>query len=504
MKAIPLQLLAIDLGAESGRAMLGSFDGDRIELTQMHRFPNTPVALPDGLHWNVLGLWNEIRFAIGQAAQTTGGSLAGVGLDTWGVDFGLLDKHGALLGNPYHYRDARTDGMLSAAFQRVPKADIFAQTGIQFLSFNTLYQLLAMSLGNNPQLAAAETLLTMPDLLNYWLTGRKVAEFTLATTTQCYDPRHHQWAKPLLERLNIPTHIFPEIIPPGTILGNLRDSIAADLGIAALPVIAPACHDTASAVAAVPAGETEFAWISSGTWSIMGVEVRQPVINAQSLACEMTNEGGVNGTIRLSKNIMGLWPVQESRRIWARAGQTYSYDDLTHLAGEAQPFLAVVDPDDPLFLKPGDMPARLREYCLRTAQAAPETVGQVIRCFLEGVALKYRWTLENLENLLGKRFEILHIVGGGTQNLLLSQFAADATQREIISGPVEATATGNLLVQALALGKIGTLAEARAVVQRSFGVHTFSPNPLVSTAWSDAYARMLEMITEDPPYEGKP
>ncbi len=311
MTQTSLKLLAVDLGAESGRAILGAFDGERISLSEVHRFPNTPVPLPDGLHWNVLGLWSEIRKGLALAAQQTGGSLAGVGLDTWGVDFGLLDRQGALLGNPYHYRDARTDGILEAAFKRVSKADIFAQTGIQFIQFNSLYQLLVMASQNSPQLAAAQTFLTMPDLLNYWLTGRKVCEFTNATTTQCYDPRRKTWAHPLLQRLGIPDTIFPEIVPPGTVLGSLRAAVAEEVGLANLPVIAPACHDTGSAVAAIPAGSGDYAWISSGTWSIMGVNVREPVINDQSLNCELTNEGGVNNTFRLSKNIMGLWPVQE-------------------------------------------------------------------------------------------------------------------------------------------------------------------------------------------------
>ncbi|MBE0695359.1 MAG: rhamnulokinase, partial [Anaerolineaceae bacterium] len=331
-----MNYLAFDLGAESGRAILGQFDGERIQLSDVHRFPNTPVMLPDGLHWNVLGLWSEIRKGLAQAVQMTNGNLAGMGLDTWGVDFGLLDRHGALLGNPYHYRDSRTDGMMDAAFQRISKTDIFSQTGIQFMQLNSLYQLLAMVFHNSPQLAIADTFLTMPDLLNYWLTGRKVCEFTNATTTQCYDPRRKTWSRPLLERLAIPTHIFPEIVQPGTILGDLRGFLAEEAGIARLPVIAPACHDTGSAVAAVPAkaasGSGDFLWISSGTWSIMGVEVSEPVINAQSLEYTMTNEGGVNGTFRLSKNIMGLWPVQECRRIWAHQGNQYSYDDLTRMA----------------------------------------------------------------------------------------------------------------------------------------------------------------------------
>ena len=496
------KLLAVDLGAESGRAILGAFDGRRIALSEVHRFPNTPVPLPDGLHWDALNLWSEIRKALGLALQSTGGELAGIGLDTWGVDFGLLDKHGVLLGNPYHYRDARTDGMMEAVFNRVQRADVFAQTGIQFMQLNTLYQLFAMVTRSEPTLAAAETFLTMPDLLNYWLTGRKVCEFTNATTTQCFDTRRMTWARPLLQRLGIPDRIFPEVVLPGTVLGSLRGQVAEEVGAkGTLPVIAPACHDTGSAVAAVPASGEDFVWISSGTWSIMGVNAREPVINEQTLACEMTNEGGVDRTFRLSKNIMGLWPVQESRRTWAREGHSYSYDELTRMAAEAEPLRSLINPDHDDFLKPGDMPARVRAYCQRTGQPVPETPGQVVRACLEGVALKYRWVLERLERLQGspsapRRLDTIHIVGGGTKNKLLSQLTADATQRQVITGPVEATATGNLLVQALALGEISSLEEAREVVRSSFDVQVFEPDTTTCQAWNDAYARMLALMGE--------
>ena len=486
----PINLLAVDLGAESGRAILGQFDGDRLALSEVHRFANTPVPLPTGLHWNVPGLWSEIRNALNMASRQAGGKLDGMGIDTWGVDFALLDRTGALLGLPMHYRDSRTDGMMEAVFQRVPKADVFAQTGIQFMQLNTLYQLYAMALHNSPQLQIAETFLTMPDLLNYWLTGRKVCEFTNATTTQCYDPRRKTWARPMLERLGIPTHIFPEIVQPGTVLGNLRAAVSEEIGISAIPVIAPACHDTGSAVAAVPAPGGDFVWISSGTWSIMGVETAQPVINAEALECGMTNEGGVNNTFRLSKNIGGLWLVQECRRTWRRQGQEYSYDDLTRMAAEAQPLRAIVDPDHHDFLAPGDMPARIRAYCERTGQPPPETPDAVVRCAIESLALKYRWVLERLERLQGRRYDTIHIVGGGTKNRLLSQLTADATGRQVIAGPVEATAIGNLLVQAVALGKIGSISEAREVVARSFEVETFEPDENCRSAWDDAAAKL--------------
>jgi rhamnulokinase len=490
----PLNFLAFDLGAESGRAILGQFDGRRIQLSDVHRFPNGPVYLPDGMHWDVLRLWTEIKQGMALIAREHGGGLAGIGLDTWGVDFGLLDRDGALVSNPYHYRDGRTDGMLEEAFHRVPREEIFEQTGIQFLTLNSLYQLLSMVVSRSPALDVAETFLTMPDLFNYWLTGAKVCEFSNTTTTQCYDPRKEDWARPVLERLGIPTHIFPQVAQPGTVLENLAPSVAEEVGLGDVPVIAPACHDTGSAVAAVPAEGPDFAWISSGTWSIMGAELPQPLINEKSLAFNFTNEGGVCGTFRFSRNIMGLWLVQECRRTWARLGKEYSYDDLTQMAAVAKPLQAVVDPDDAEFLKPGDMPARIQAYCQATNQPVPQDKGAIIRCALEGVALKYRWVLERVEEMLGRRLEPLHIVGGGTQNRLLSQLTADAIGRRVITGPVEATATGNIIMQAMALGHLASLDEGREVVRNSFDVTSFEP---VSRAgWDDAYARLLAIMAQ--------
>jgi rhamnulokinase len=488
-----LEFLAFDLGAESGRAVLGQFDGERLRLSEVHRFPNGPVRLPDGLHWDVLRLWTEIKRGLTLAIQQ-GADLAGIGLDTWGVDFGLLDRDGALISNPYHYRDSRTDGMLEEAFRRVPREEIFAQTGIQFMQLNSLYQLLAMVVSRSPALDIAETFLTMPDLFNYWLTGRKVCEFSIATTTQCYDPRKRGWAFPLLEKMGIPIHIFPEIVPPATILGELLPSVAEEVGVSGLPVIAPACHDTGCAVAAVPAKGPDFAYISSGTWSLMGAELPEPVINEQSLAFNLTNEGGVGGTFRFLKNITGLWLVQECRRTWARQGEEFSYDELTQMAAQAKPLQSVVDPDYPEFLKPGDMPARIRAFCERTGQPVPQSKGEVIRCVLESLALKYRWVLERLEEILGRRLEPVHIVGGGTQNWLLNQFAADATGRRVVTGPIEATAAGNVIAQMMALGHIGSLAEGRQIVRNSFDVATYEPRG--GAEWDEAYSRFLAMMEQ--------
>ncbi len=489
----PLNLLAYDLGAESGRAILGQFDGSRLQLDDVHRFSNQPVYLPDGMHWDVLRILTEIKRGLSLVVQNYGAPPDGLGIDTWGVDFGLLDAQGVLIGNPYHYRDSRTDGMLQEAFKRVPRAEIFNQTGIQFMQLNSLYQLLSMVVSRSPGLEIAKTFLTMPDLFNYWLTGRKACEFTNATTTQCYDPRRGGWAYTLLEALHIPTHIFPEIVQPGSVLATLAPAVADELNIARIPVIPPASHDTGSAVAAVPATGSDFAWLSSGTWSIMGVESPVPVINDQTLAFNMTNEGGAGGMMRFSKNIMGLWLVQECRRTWARLGEDLSYEELTRMAAAAPPLQSLVDPDAPDFLKPGDMPARILAFCARTHQPAPAGKGEMVRCILESLALKYRNVLEYLQKVLGRQLGVIHIVGGGTQNRLLSQFSADATGRQVITGPVEATATGNLLMQALALGHIRSLAEGRELVRRSFTLETFEPSS-TRAAWDEAYERMLALI----------
>jgi rhamnulokinase len=490
-----LHCLAIDLGAESGRAIVGRFDGKEIRLSELHRFPNRTVRLPTALHWDILHLWNQVQDGLALAVRNHGRSLTSLGLDTWGVDFGLLARDGTLISNPYSYRDSRTDGMLEEAFRRIPRAEIFEQTGIQFLQLNTLYQLLSMAVGRSPVLDIADAFLTIPDLLNYWLTGRTVCEFSNATTTQCYNPRTGDWARDLLEHLGIPAHIFPEIVPPGTALGQLLPSVAREAALppgAELAVIAPACHDTGSAVIAAPANAHDFAWISSGTWSVVGAEVPEPVINKESLSHNFTNEGGACGTFRFSRNVMGLWLVQECRRTWAGQGQRFSYDELTAMAGAAKPFQAVIDVDYVEFFAPGDMPARIRDYCQLTGQPVPDDKGTILRCALEGIALKYRWVLERLEEMLGRRLEPLHIVGGGTQNQLLSQFAADATGRRVITGPVEATATGNILMQILALGHITSLAEGRAIVRGSTGLGEFEPEP--DSRWDEAYDRLQKLM----------
>jgi len=486
-----LQFLALDLGAESGRGVLGRFDGGRLTLKDVHRFPNGPVRVLNSMHWDVLRLFTELQKAIGSAAEQAGEGLVGMGVDTWGVDFGLLGPGDVLIGNPYHYRDERTVGMVEEACKRVPRAEIFGYTGIQFMELNTLFQLYSMAYTRSPLLEMAETLLMMPDLLNFWFTGQKASEFSIATTTQFYDPRKGDWALEMLDRLGIPTHFLTPIVQPGHKLGRLLKPIAEATGAKGVTVVAPAGHDTGSAVAAVPAATPDYAYISSGTWSLMGIEIPEPIINERALQYNFTNEGGVCGTFRFLKNIMGLWLVQESRREWQRQGDEYSYDEITQMAAEAPAFEAIVEPDDPSFLRPGDMPARIAEFCTKTGQQPPATRGGIVRCALESLALKYRWVLGCLEELKGQRLEAVHIVGGGTQNRLLNQFAADAMNRPVITGPIEATAIGNILMQAIALGHLGSLEEARQVVRDSFEVTTYEPRE--AEAWEEAYGRYVEV-----------
>jgi rhamnulokinase len=485
------KFLAFDLGAESGRAVVGHLEAKALRLEEIRRFPNGPVRVLNSLHWDVLRLWSEVKQGLGLAIHAHGRDLLSVGLDTWGVDFGLLAADDTLLGNPYHYRDSRTDSMMERAFRAVPRAEIYEHTGIQFMQINSLYQLLAMAQADSSLLEAAHLFLNMPDLFNFWLCGRKASEFTIATTSQCYDPRAGDWARHMLERLGIPSRIFGEIVAPGTVMGDLCRAVQDEIGSTAVQVVATAGHDTASAVAAVPTAAADFIYLSSGTWSLMGVETKDPVITEQSLACDFTNEGGVNGTFRLLKNIMGLWLLQESRRHWARAGTSYSYDELTQMASEAPVFGALVAVNDERFLPPGDMVRRIQTFCRATGQVVPNTRGEVIRCILESLALEYRWVAERLDELVAGPLPTIHIIGGGSRNELLNQFAANATGRTVLAGPVEATAIGNVLVQAMALGHLGNLSEARALVRRSFEIESYEPKDVA--AWDEAYERYLTL-----------
>jgi rhamnulokinase len=487
------KLLAFDLGAESGRGVLGLFDGQRLRLEVVHRFGNGPVRTLETLHWDVLRLYGEMLAGLRRCAAGHGG-IDSVGVDTWGVDFALLGRNNTLLGNPRHYRDPHTEGVMEEAFARVPRAEVFRQTGLQFMRFNTLFQLLALQRDRSPLLDVAETMLFMPDLFHFFFTGLKFNEFTDASTSQLVDPTAKTWAHGLVKAFGLPQQILGTLAQPGTVLGPLRSSVAAETGLVSVPVVAPASHDTAAAVAAVPAAGTSWAYISSGTWSLMGAELPAPLINDKVQAYNFTNEGGVGGTIRLLKNIMGLWLVQECRRMWERAGQTYTYEELMRLAAEAAPFSSVLNPDDGGFILPPNMPMAIQEFCRRTGQAVPQEAGAVVRCALEGLALRYRWVLERLEELLGRPLDVIHVVGGGSQNTLLCQFTADACNRPVQAGPVEATAIGNVLVQAIGLKALKSLAEVREVVQRSFEVVTYTPRD--PERWEGPYRRFLELIKE--------
>lgn len=469
------KFLALDLGAESGRGVAGFFDGGKLRLEDVHRFATGGTRILDTLHWDALRLFDELKRSLGMAVSAHGKDFSGIGICTWGVDFGLIGRGDILLGNPRHYRDHHNDGMLEAAFDIVPQDEIFDRTGIQFMQINTLYQLLALQRERSPLLDSAESLLMMPDLFNFWFTGVKTTEFTIASTSQMVDPRRRKWANDLLGRLGLPTHILGDIVMPGTTIGTVRADIAAELGFGSIPVIAPGEHDTASAVAAVPACTTDYAYISSGTWSLVGIETPQPLITAETRAANFTNEGGVCDTIRLLKNVMGLWLVQECRRAFAKQGRDYSYSELTGLADVAPAFGALIEPDDAAFLAPPNMVEAIHKFCERTGQTPPATVGATIRCCLESLALKYRWALERLETFRGSPIDTVHIVGGGTQNKLLCQLAADATRRTVIAGPIEATAIGNILMQAIGTGHIGTLAQAREIVRSSFALDVYQP-----------------------------
>ncbi len=481
--------LAFDLGAESGRAMLGVLGDSRLTLEELHRFPNTPVRTPTGLYWDTFRLFHEIQQGLAAAGRERKLALDGIGIDTWGVDFGILGRDGALVANPMHYRDSRNDGMLERTFAVVPREEIFRHTGLQFMQLNSLYQLYAMKLAGSPALDAAGTLLFMPDLFNYWLTGAKKSELTIASTSQFYNPVEKRWATELFDALGLPAAMLPEIVQPGEFLGKLLPHLAEASGLGAAPVYATACHDTASAVAAVPAEGEDWCYISSGTWSLMGVELEQPVINEGSLALNFTNEIGAASRIRFLKNIAGMWLLQECRRTWAAEGVEYSYEDLTAMAAEAKPFGAVISPD--VFLHPGNMPARIADYCRSKGQAAPEGVGAMCRTILESLALRYRQVLESLESLLDRRMGVIHIVGGGSRNHVLNQLVADATGRLVVAGPSEATAAGNVLVQAIGAGLLSGLGQARCVVRESFELRAFEPRQ--SAAWDEAYERFRRL-----------
>lgn len=463
------RFLALDLGAESGRAILAQLHGGKLELNELHRFPNTPVELPTGLYWDTLRLFHEISEGI-RIANRSGGHLDGIAVDTWGVDFALIGEHGALLDNPRHYRDRRTAGVPEQVFQTVPRSDIFRQTGIQFIDINSLYQLWAVRRDSPRMLDAASKLLFMPDLFHYFLTGTCASERTIASTSQFYDPVKRCFATDMLRRLGIEASFLCELVEPGTELGALLPYVAEQ----SVTVYATGSHDTASAVAAVPAADdANWCYISSGTWSLMGVELNEPVINEASMEANFTNEVGVERTVRFLKNIPGLWVVQECKRAWAREGQEFTYAELMERAAAAKASTTVINLDE--FTAPGDYPRRICEYCRKTEQEIPQDVGSTVRAVLQSLAARYKQVLESLEKVTGRSIEVIHIVGGGSRNKLLNQLTADVTGRRVIAGPAEATAAGNALGQALGTGDVRSLEEIRGVVRRSFELDEFHP-----------------------------
>jgi len=480
--------LAFDLGGSSGKAVAGRFDGRRLHVHEVHRFGNDPVRASGRLQWDILRLLHEIKQGIAAAGTAGLGEIESLGVDAWGCDFGLIDRHGELIGNPVHYRDELARGAMEEVLQIVPRTEIFARTGCQFMPINTLYQLYALRQARADTLARAATLLLIPDLVRFFLTGEATTEATIASTTQFLSIATRGWDRALLERLGLPTNLLTPVVAPATPAGRLLPELAGEIGCAAIPVPAVAGHDTASAVAAVPA-DGRFAFLSSGTWSLLGTELEQPIVDERALAWNFANEGGIGGTYRLLRNITGLWLVEGCRRAWERQGNWSGYEAIAAATIEAPAFQATIDPNDSSFLNPVDMPEAIAAFCRVTGQTAPDVQGpgSVMRCVLESLALAYRLALEQTEALTGYHFPGLHVVGGGTRNDVLLQFTADAIGRPVWAGPTEATAIGNLLGQLLASGRIASVREGRALVRESFPIRTFEPQ--ARDGWDEAFHR---------------
>lgn len=482
-------VLAFDLGASSGRALIGEMrpspEGEmKLSVKELHRFPNYAVQVGSHLHWDILYLLKEIKYAIKKAFQE-GYTPRTFGVDTWGVDFGLLDANGELIGLPYHYRDPHTEGLIEELNEKIGGNVLFKQSGLQFMMFNTLYQLYAMVKAKSPKFEIAQTLLLTPDLLVYLLTDQKVCEFTMATTTALYNPTTQSWNKELMQTLGIPKHLFVDAIQPGTIIGPLSKLVCEELDVPAVDAVAVCTHDTESAVAAVPSVESEFAYLVCGTWSLLGTEMDRPLLTEETLDLQFSNEGGADHTYQLLKNIMGLWILQECKREWDEADKVYSYAELVQLAEQALPFRSLINPDDDRFYSPQDMVLKIGQFCSETNQPVPQTVGQIVRCILESLALRYRQALEQAEHLIGSQFTGLHMVGGGIQNELLCKFTASAIGRVVWAGPIEASAIGNIMMQYIATGVCKNLLEARQLVASSFPIKSYQPQKVEE--WSQAY-----------------
>jgi len=489
-----MKMLAIDLGASSGRGIIGKFDGEKFTLEENHRFASEPVTIAGSFNWDIMRIFHEIKQSINKCALSEDRDIATIGIDTWGVDYGLLDKKGKLLTNPVHYRDTRTVGIQDYAEQFMSKEKLYEITGLQFCDFNTVWQL-AAELRDNPELvAAADKMLFIPDLLNYFLTGKMQTEYTIASTGALLDARTRRWSPEVIKAFGIPERLFTEIVEPGTVVGPLLPSLIEELGDIKANVVNVAAHDTASAVVAVPAvAGQDFIFISSGTWSLMGTETMSPIITPASLKYNFTNEGGICGSIRFLKNIMGLWIEQESRRQWIREGKKFSFDELSDAAMASKPCQCIINPDDPAFGVPGNLPKAIREYCQKTGQHVPENNGEIVRAIFDSLALRYKWAVNAIDDMKGTRIPFINIVGGGTKEKPLCQLCADACERPVYAGPVEATAIGNIAVQAISTGAIKDLTEAREVVRRSFDVEEYQPQG-DKAMWDDAYDRFLKLI----------
>ena len=483
--------LAADLGASSGRLMVGRWNGRTFALDELHRFPNGPVRVAGNLHWDVLRIWSELQDGLTKFRTRFECAPAAVGVDAWGVDFALLDRRGRLIGNPYHYRDARTDGIPELVFRLVDERALFSLTGVQTMQINTLFQLYLMVQTSDPQLKAANTLLTSPDLFHYFLCGEKSVEYTEATTTQMY-ATEGGWARDLLDCLDIPTRILPEVVAPGTVLAPVRSEILRNASLQGeVPVVATASHDTANAVAAIPNMDENSAFISSGTWSLMGVEVKQPVTSDEAFALKFTNEGGADGSTLLVKNLTGLWILQECMRQWASEGHRFTWADITDMASSAPALQCVLDVDASDFRMPENMPEAIASYCRQTRQTVPQTVGAIARCCFESLSLKYRSVLESLEILTGRHLGTIRVVGGGCLNAVLCQITADACDRVVVTGPAEASAFGNIMLQAVATGHLNDVAAGRAAIAESIACATYVPRR--DADWEQASLRILKV-----------
>jgi len=482
--------LALDLGAGSGRVILGKLDNGRLEISQLHSFSNEIINVLGHLHWDILGLYRELLEGMRRCAADHTSAPLSIGVDTWGLDFGLLDAQGSLLGMPFSYRDQRTQGAMEEFHSKISRERLYQLTGLEYRPLYTVFQLYSMVRDQNPQLEIATDLLFIPDIFNYFFTGVKKTEFSFAAGSQLYNPATGAWDDEIFAQLTVPKSLMQEIVPTGTVIGELTENICAQTGLKGVPVVAVASHDTSSAVAAVPAAGEDFAYLSSGTWSLLGIESPAPIINEKTYRYCFGSQGGAFGTFIVVKNITGLWLLQECRREWAKTGE-YSYGEMMKMAEKAVSPGAIIDPDHPDFLRPASMPAAIAGFCRKTGQPVPQDIGQFVRVIFESLALAYRHTLGLLEDIKGRKSAPLHIVGGGSQNRLLCQFAANATGLPVYAGPAEATAIGNILVQALALGKLSSVAEIREVVRRSFPLDLYEPRP--TSYWDEAYERFLKL-----------